>query len=168
MREIPLTRDKVALVDDEDFSKVAKYRWHALKSPKTWYATANIPGSNPRKKISMHRLILGLANPKDITDHKDHNGLNNQKANLRICTNAENRRNILKDITTKRSIYKGVSYGSRNRIRATIRHNKIKHHLGYFKTEEAAALAYNEAAKYYFKDFAHLNVLTKPPQVAIV
>jgi hypothetical protein len=86
-------------------------------------------------------------------DHIDHNGLNNQKSNLRICTLAENRRNRR---ARGKSKYLGVYYDN-GYIRAVISVNGIQKRLGYFKIEETAAMAYDKAATIYHKEFANLN-----------
>ena len=85
MKEIILTQGQVALVDDEDFEYLNQWKWCAIKSRKTYYTTRTI--YIPCKMtVIMHRIIMNT--PLDMTvDHIDHNGLNNQKYNLRICTN---------------------------------------------------------------------------------
>jgi hypothetical protein len=93
MKEIILTQDKVALVDDEDFERVSAIRWHAHKSgrrQKKIYAEAFRKGT-----LRMHRFILGLPQfgKEQVVDHLDGNGLNNQKSNLRIVTQKENMQN---------------------------------------------------------------------------
>lgn len=91
MKEIQLTQGKVALVDDEDFDWLNQYRWYYHKGgTKLTYARGRMhEGSN--KLVLMHRAIM---NPPDnmVIDHRDGNGLNNQRANLWICTNLENTR----------------------------------------------------------------------------
>jgi hypothetical protein len=97
MKEIKLTTGQTALVDDEDFEEVNKYKWYAKKNANgTLYAITEIwhgRKSVPRKtRIRMHRLIMKPADNMKV-DHKNHNGLDNRKDNLRVCTTAENTRN---------------------------------------------------------------------------
>ena len=88
-RRIPLTKGKFALVDAEDYYRLAKYNWCASKAVgNTSYAT----GYRGGKTIKMHRLIMGAPDHL-VVDHIDHNGLNNTKANLRLCTIAQNSQN---------------------------------------------------------------------------
>lgn len=149
----------VAFVDDEDYELVAQYNWFVQKHRDTWYAYAH-PTNQPL--IGMHRLILGLTSKDKIhVDHKDHDGLNNQKVNLRTCTIAQNIQNG-KIFKSSSSGYKGVSFANRNPPllkpwQAYICPNKKKIHIGYFLTAEEAAKAYDKAAKQYFGEFANLN-----------
>ena len=151
MKEIPLTQRQVALVDDEDYDELMKYKWFACKSCGLFYARRY--GGKYQKNISMHSHITGYVR----TDHIDGNGLNNSRGNLRKCSNAENIRNskIRKDNS---SGYKGVSFKrSNNKFQVRIRINARDIHLGLFKTALEAARAYNESAIKYFGEFARLN-----------
>ena len=101
----------------------------------------------------MHRVILGLHNG-EIIDHKDHNGLNNQKDNLRRCTNGQNQMN---KCSVSASGFKGVYREKTGRYRASIEFNLKRYYLGIYDTPEEAAMVYNEAAKKYHREFARLN-----------
>ena len=100
----------------------------------------------------MHREIMNTSKGLQV-DHIDHNGLNNQRSNLRNCTASQNRMN---KICTSRSGYKGVSLNE-GLIQSRIKINGNTRHLGYFKTKELAAKAYDIAAKKYQGEFANLN-----------
>lgn len=161
MKEIPLNKGQVALVDDADFDWLNQWKWYANIRGYTYYAvraketTERINGK--QSKYRMHRLILGVTDPKILIDHIDHNGLNNQRSNLRIATAAQNccNKTSLKNSTSK---YLGVSFIKRDQLWAgQIQVNGIKKRLGVFKSEETAARAYDEAAKIYHGEYANLN-----------
>lgn len=157
MKEIKLTRGMVALVDDEDFDFINQWKWNAPKSKNTCYAKRNVWLKNSKEyiSVSMHRTIMNVS-MEMVVDHIDHNGLNNQKSNLRICTGSQNGGNSISKGGS--SMYKGVCwYKSKNKWIAYITYNYKRYHLGYFKLEETAARVYDEAAKKYFGEFAHLN-----------
>lgn len=160
MKEIPLTKGYVALVDDDDYDELIKYHWRVRVFKHTSYATRVMRINGVQRTISMHRQILGILDTPELrADHIDFNGLNNQKSNLRTCTHQQN--NKYKQSAKKsRSKYLGVAPISKlhnKRYRATIYHNYKQYHLGYYATEEEAALAYNEAAKKFHGEFANLN-----------
>lgn len=163
MKEIVLTQGKVALVDDEDFERLNQYKWTAVKSKAGWYAQRKLKVKNKNGyliKIKMHRQILGLGTLKEdkiLVDHKDHNGLNNQKSNLRQATSLQNGANC-RNRTDGLSKYKGVNLRGATWV-ARIGVNNQRIYLGSYKTEREAALAYNEAAKKHFGDFAYLNII---------
>ncbi len=149
MKKIKLTQGKFALVDDEDFDFLNQWNWYAHKERKRFYAISWIES----KKAKMHRILLGLTDAKVQCDHKDGNGLNNQRNNLREATSSQQGMNKIKKGNTK-SKYKGIAWrNDRNTWKARIG----KKDLGCFKTEEEAALAYNNAAKICFGEFAKLN-----------
>jgi len=158
IKQIPLSQGLFALVDDEDFEELNKYKWYDYKSRNAFYACRKLRlGVNKRQIIVMHRQILGLEDPNIKGDHIDHNGLNNQRYNLRPSTNAENTRNQ-KPKKGYSSKYKGVCWHKRDeKWNATIFAENKKKHLGYFTNEIEAAKAYDAAAKIYFKEFSCLN-----------
>lgn len=162
MKTIPLTQSKVALVDDQDYEEVSKYRWQALRTKHTFYATRFTSRTIGRQYIYMHRQILGLMlGDKREGDHGDGDGLNNQRYNLRLCTRLQNSHNLRTQRRPhKQSKYKGVKWHNQlTPWQARITINGRVQSLGYHATQEKAALAYNEAAKIYFRDFAKLNLI---------
>jgi len=152
-RLIELTFGKYAIVDAEDYERLSKYKWHAVKEGRCWYAkTLRRNGLTMR----MHRLILSA--PRHLfVDHIDHNGLNNRKSNLRLCTHKQNSRNT-RPRRGGTSKYKGVHWCKiRKKFRAMICNNSKFIHLGYFDDEIAAAKAYDRKALELFGQFAYLN-----------
>jgi len=105
----------------------------------------------------MHRIIMDAEKGEEI-DHRDGNGLNNQRCNLRLCTHRQNLMNRRKTHKRCSSKFRGVSWEKRSGkwcAQIMIHYRHI--HLGYFDDEVLAALAYNEAATKHFGEFAHLN-----------
>ncbi|MHB8842419.1 MAG: HNH endonuclease [Candidatus Aquicultor sp.] len=157
MREIKLTQGKIALVDDEDYEYLNQFKWFCSKQKYTCYAVRSMrmPDGNYRT-LAMHRAIMGTLKGK-VVDHIDHNGLNNQKYNLRNCTHAENLMNQ-SPAKSSGSIYKGVSlYPGGDGWRAIIRKDNKQHFIGRFTKEIEAARAYNQKAIEYFGEYALLN-----------
>jgi hypothetical protein len=150
MKQIALTQGTFALIDDEDFERVNQYKWKLIKAKKNnWYAKRSI---NNNGSLYMHRFIMDCPRNKEI-DHRDGNGLNNQKSNLRICTSTQNIQNRK---GYGRAGYKGVRI-SGDHIRAVIKIGGRAIHLGYFSDLISAAKAYDEAAQKHFGEFAKLN-----------
>jgi hypothetical protein len=164
MKEIPLTQGKVALVDDEDYERINKHKWYARKGVYTFYAQRYVTKNGKDIVIGMHHQVLGVIEARPRTDHKDQNGLNNQKHNLRPCTRNQNAMNQCPRRGKKYSDYKGVHlkyYISKKKSTkwfSCIRVNNKLIHLGYFFTEIDAAKAYDEAARKYFGEFAGVNL----------
>lgn len=158
MKIIPLTKGYESLIDDEDFEKVSKFKWHIFitRGKHNVYAVFTDHSKSGDKTIRMHRMILN-AKKNDQVDHIDGNGLNNQKFNLRICTNSQNQAN--KSFNKNNSTgFKGVTYReNEDRYIAQITYNRKNYYLGIYKSPISAARAYNRAAKKYFKEFSKLN-----------
>lgn len=154
MKIIALNKGLFAQIDDEDFDKVSQKKWYAERSRSigTYYARTY-------DGIRLHRFVLNESDPKIIIDHKDNDGLNCQKLNLRRCTAAQNMMN--RRVTGKGSSkYKGVVLDKRSlKYGAKIRVNTVGIWIGTFKTEKEAAEAYNKSALKYFGEFAKLNII---------
>ncbi len=159
VKKIPLTQGKFSIVDAVDFDFLCKWKWHAVevKSAHTsvWYARRT---TGDRRNLYMHTAIAlssGWGNGE--CDHKDGDGLNNQRNNIRHCNHSQNNGNRKKQLGTTSS-YKGVSWcKSRNSWEANINIFGKKRFLGRYKSEIEAAIAYDQAAKKYFREFARLN-----------
>jgi len=162
MKEIKLTQGFVALVDDEDYDCINQFNWHLLKGTNTNYARRNVYINKKQIGQLLHHFILKITR-NDLTglevDHKNQNGLDNQKNNLRVCNRTQNvfNRSPIKNCSSK---FKGVSWHKRNKkYTVSIRIKTKLFHLGSFTKETDAAIMYNIAAKKMFKDFAFLNVI---------
>ncbi len=156
MKEIKLTKGFSAQVDDEDYDRINQYKWYVKKDRNTYYAVRDSRKKGKRRYFSMHREILN--NPTGtLTDHKDRNGLNNQRSNIRVCTRLENNKNVhlRKDSTTG---IKGVCFDKRSkRWCANIGFNGRLRWLGYFNTPKDAEKVYDEANIRLFGDFSSPN-----------
>lgn len=160
MKTIPLTRGKVVIVDDGDYPELNKHKWYAHKGRYTFYAGRSKKNYRKKQIILMHREILNLKFGDGIkSDHKDGNGLNNCRYNLRSCSVVQNDYNK-RSYKNSSSIFKGVFWNKeRKRWDVQIKFNGKRHHLGRFYNEIEAAKCYNIAAKQHFGEFAYLNVV---------
>jgi hypothetical protein len=154
MKTIPLTQGKVALVDDADFEWLNRWKWQAARGGHTYYAVRTDYSEGRKRKISMHRLIMGAPEGVEI-DHQDRDGLNNRRENLRLATRSQSMRNRR---TWGSSLFNGVSWiKSKRRWQVQIQHQEVQKYLGSFKCEKVAALAYDFAARELHEGFAKLN-----------
>jgi hypothetical protein len=139
MRKIPLSQGLFALVDDEDFEYLNQWKWYAAKGEHTTYAQRTDRSTGKKLTVRMAQAILKTKD-KQLTDHKDGNGLNNQRYNIRACTRHQNAMNKRIVNRGKTSIYRGVSWYPRyNKWKAYILSGKDRKHIGYFVNEIEAA-----------------------------
>lgn len=155
MKIINLSKGKTTIVDDEDFERVNQFKWTYFFNPKNKkeYARRGVKRKDrgvKQETVYLHRFIMSA--PKDVQiDHKNNDGLDNQKKNLRVCDNSQNHFNQKKRIGGS-SEFKGVGKNGnlwRGRIKTI--------ELGSFANEVDAACAYDEMAKIMFGEFALLN-----------
>jgi len=153
-KRIPLTQGKFALVDEEDYEWLNQWKWYYNNG----YAARDQwdPITKKQIKIRMHRIIMNAKEGEEV-DHINHNGIDNQKYNLRVCTVSQNMQNS-KSNKNSSSQYKGVSYNPMTqKCQVQIMYNGKFIYLGYYKDEEEAARAYDKAAIELFGEFACLN-----------
>lgn len=154
-KTIQLTQGKVAIVDDEDYEELSKYKWHYHAKGYAARGTTVSEGLG-RLYIFMQRQILNA--PKDMqVDHINRNRLDNRKSNLRLATRAENSRNSINSSKNANG-YRGVKFDKRyGSWSAQIEVDGKHMHLGTFESSDVAARAYDEAAIKYHGAFAMTN-----------
>jgi hypothetical protein len=151
MKQISLTQGKVALVDDEDFERLSAFRWHVHDANGKIYARRTCLLSESHRHEYMHHAVLGFG---VRTDHRDGDGLNNTRLNLRPCTQSQNMAN---SPPREGRRFKGIEHLSSGRFRAVIAKDGKRTRLGIFDSEEEAARAYDQRARETFGEFARLN-----------
>ena len=163
--EVPLTRGYVAVIDAADAEKVLAFRGHALVTATGVYAVGRpyprlvrgARNSVKPPKVLLHRFLLNASESGVEIDHRDQDGLNNRRANLRPGTRRQNMCNKRKNhgATSK---FKGVCWNRKDaRWQAKIQRRGVTRYIGNFDSEAAAALAYDRAAYTYHGDFAVFN-----------
>ena len=146
--EIVTTRGARFVIDLEDVEKVSGRSW---SSHPAGYATHSV--RLPKRGVRLlHRMLLGAPAGMQV-DHIDGDPTNNRRANLRLCSHADNHKNLRKP-TNNTSGYKGVSWcKQKKRWQSKIRAGGKQYHLGRFDTPEQAKAAYDAAAERLFGDF---------------
>lgn len=156
MKEIPLTKGKVAIVDDGDFERVNRLKWHLHAGG---YAGCKDWSGGNRTYVYMHRLILNAPRGTEV-DHINGNKLDNRRSNLRMATRKENSRNG-KGMPARKSQYKGISfYDNAYHVRVMLDGKQMN--FGRYKSEHLAAKVYDYAALGLHREFSRLNFPDEP------
>ena len=164
---IELTQGKQAIVDQCN-ADLADLKWYTKKNSSLgkhrFYAARHSSQIDEKPQLIflhrtvMERMLNRSLEHREYIDHKNGDGLDNLSANLRIANHSQNAQNRGIDCGAKSSKYKGVCWHvNRSKWVSSIRVHGITKHLGCFVIEMDAALAYDQAAELYFKDFAKLN-----------
>lgn len=153
MKKIKLTKGQYALVDDDDYGELNKYKWYCTSEG---YAMRRDNKKNKFKVLSMHRVLMKARKGQQI-DHINNNTVDNQRQNLRKATRTQNQGNQ-KMHKNNTSGYKGVCWHKTLKYWVAQLHTKKgKHYSVFCKTKEEAAKKYNEMATKYFGEYALLN-----------
>ncbi len=159
---------KEAMIDAADLLLVldGRGKWYARRDNNgtTFYATREINENGQSRADQMHRVLLGLENGHAVLpDHKDHDGLNNRRNNLRASTHSTNRANGGACKPGKfKGVYRRVSPAGTVRFRAIVTVNGEDMRLGDFLTPDEAARAYDTTAYATWGEFAYLNFPREP------
>jgi hypothetical protein len=155
-KQIPLTRNKFATVDDADYEWLTRWKWCCTAGGYPMRRETTASGAS--RYVYMHRQIMDAPDAHYV-DHINHDTLDNRRENLRVATPTESMRNT-RPLRGGTSQFKGVGLANRRWVaRIQIEGGYI--HLGRFLTQREAAAAYNEAAILHFGEFACLNDLSQ-------
>lgn len=153
------------LIDETDYELVSRFRLFLSKKGSRLYARCvviigKLNGKHVYRTVSLHKLIMRPPNGMQV-DHRNHNGLDCRRSNMRICTNGQNKQNC-RSAKNSSSRYKGVCWNKalqkwHSAIEIILNNKRKCIHLGYYKEEQKAARAYDGAAIKYFGEFACLN-----------
>jgi hypothetical protein len=157
VREIPLTQGHVTLVDAADFDFLLQWKWRTFDGGRGHIcAITNVHTPKGRRSAYLHRVLMQPA-PGFVVDHIDGDPLNNTRANMRVCTRAENTRNGKKRCGS--NPYKGVFTDKRwpRRFIAAIGVDYRHIVIGRFDCPVEAAHAYDAKARELHGEFARLN-----------
>lgn len=159
---VPLTRGFVAVIDAEDALLVRDWNWHVSNGLGGLFYASRSATISPsvKKNVLLHRLIVGIEDPKIVVEHFDRDTMNCRKKNLRVANQTVNNQNASLS-KSNRSGFRGVAFqrfrGGGGRWKAEIAKNGKRIYLGLFQTAEDAADAYDKAAADLYGPSANLN-----------
>src|SRR4029077_3418788 len=138
-KEIILNDGYVSLVDLQDFDRVNQFKWSVDRGDdEILYAVRNLGPDGEYRIIQLHRFILD-APPGVLVDHRNLDGLDNRRSNLRFCSRSQNACNQKLLRCDNTSGFRGVSYSkTMRRWLAFITVNQVMLRLGYFESKEQA------------------------------
>lgn len=154
MAVVSLTQGQFALVDDADLATISAYRWRYQRryDGRGGYATTHVRGADGiKRQMGMHRLLLAPPSHLQV-DHINGDGLDNRRANIRICTSAQNAAN-----RPSRKAIKGICQRGAGRYLAVIYSTPGRYEFGPFETEHEAGRAYDAACRILHGEFGRLN-----------
>lgn len=156
MKTIPLPSGDVAIVDDQDFEELSKYKWRVkINNNGTKYAHRHqyINGVNgTRTTVKMHRQILNAPKGMDV-DHINRDGLDNRRCNIRLCTRSQNMMNV-GTTSNNTSGIKGVYYSKQHACWCcTITINGKQKSMRWFNNKEEAQAAYIRVGVAHYGEF---------------
>lgn len=162
MKHIYLTKGKISLVDDEDFEFIVQFKWRTNDVAGKYYGVREIWNGGDRYSEHLHRVILERKlgrklRRSEITDHKNGDGLDNRRKNLRIANHSQNGMNkaIRSDNT---SGYRGIHFSKeRQKFEVYLNKNGKRYRFGRFNKLEDAIRIRKEAEREYFKRFNYDN-----------
>jgi hypothetical protein len=146
---------KCALVDEADYWRIKNMRWWARKGRNTWYAVTKLPGDV--LGTQMHRYILGLPRRTPLVDHRDGDGLNNRRYNLRKCDGFNNQANRTGVMSNNTSGYAGIHLVRGEKWMASIDCELTSYCLGSFRDPLEAVEVYRAAQVLLFGEFAPVH-----------
>jgi hypothetical protein len=156
MKKIQLTQGKTTIVDNEDYDKLNQHSWYARYDQKhdCWYAARQVHIEGRQKTILMHWEIMSTPVGMD-TDHRNHDGLDNQKLNLRVCTHSQNGQNRRMRFDNTSGVTGVVWHKRLKKWAARIKIDGIQKHLGYYIDLNEAIKARRDAEENYFGEFKY-------------
>lgn len=154
---ISLTNNLFALVDWDDAEWLSQWNWYAGKSRKLTYVQKEPRRDDVFRQTKMHQLILETSGRSITPDHRNGNGLDNRRSNLRLANHREQsiNRGVRGD---SKSGIKGCCWRDRyQKYAVAISIDGKRKHIGYLTTKEDAAQAYILAAYLHYGEFARLT-----------
>lgn len=150
--QVQISRGYFVTIDVDDYERVTQFKWTALPTKWTVYARRSVKRNGRQHSLYLHRFIMGEPDGVEV-DHRDCNGLNNSKSNLRLANDTQ--QNCNQRIQKKSfSGIKGVGWNrTRGKWQAYIGLGQKTKHLGFFNTKEEAAAARRSAATLLHGDF---------------